>query len=89
MDPSDGGPGSGVQEEYDAVGYEQTGDALPPFASDQAKEIDKEVKVGESELEDMGFHIDENSERVKVMAEHLTNVQQVGVHSLLTEGEGV
>ena len=67
-----------VQDEYDALGYDQSGDALPPFASEAAKEIDKDVKISEKELEDLGFHIDENSERVKVMAEHLTNVQQVG-----------
>ncbi|CAD7950216.1 unnamed protein product [Amoebophrya sp. A120] len=65
-----------VEEEYDALGYEQDGDALPPFASDAAKAIDKDIKASESEMGTLDFHIGENAERVKVMAEHLQNVQQ-------------
>eukprot|EP00392_Amoebophrya_sp_AT5.2_P010710 g10777.t1 len=72
---ADGGVGT-VNEEYDALGYEQDGDALPPFASDAAKVIDKDIKTGEAEMGNLDFHISENAERVKVMAEHLTNVQQ-------------
>ncbi|CAD7969777.1 unnamed protein product [Amoebophrya sp. A25] len=70
-------PGIGsVRDEYDALGYEQDGDALPPFASDKAKEIDADIKKGEAEMGNLDFHISENAERIKVMAEHLTNVQQ-------------
>jgi chromosome segregation ATPase len=65
-----------VQDELGALGYQVDGDALPPFASEINKELDADVKKIESELEGIEFHIEENSDRIKVMAEHLTNVQQ-------------
>lgn len=67
---ADGGVGT-VNEEYDALGYEQDGDALPPFASDAAKVIDKEIKTGEAEMGNLDFHISENAERVKVPRKNL------------------
>ena len=65
-----------VADELNALGYEVDGDALPPFASEINKELDADVKKIERELEGIQFHIEENSDRIKVMAEHLTNVQQ-------------
>ena len=56
----DGGPDGLDQSELD-------GDELPPFASEQNKELDREVKALNGEIDKVQFQADENSDRIKVM----------------------
>jgi len=52
------------------------GSALPPYASEENKQLDAEVKRKEAELEQVEEKIEADGGRVKVMTEHLVNVQQ-------------
>mmetsp|Transcript_36979 Transcript_36979/g.102767 ORF Transcript_36979/g.102767 Transcript_36979/m.102767 type:complete len:901 (-) Transcript_36979:206-2908(-) len=60
--------------EIDAV--ELDGLALPPFASEENKQLDAEVKRKEAELESVEEKLESDGKRVKVMTDHLVNVQQ-------------
>merc|ERR1712039_656444 len=54
----------------------EDGQALPPYASDANKQLDAEVKRKEAELETVEEKLDSDGKRVKVMTDHLVNVQQ-------------
>jgi len=55
---------------------ELDGLALPPFASEENKQLDAEVKRKEAELESVEEKLESDGKRVKVMTDHLVNVQQ-------------
>lgn len=57
-------------------GVELDGVALPPFASEENKQLDAEVKRKEAELESVEEKLESDGKRVKVMTDHLVNVQQ-------------
>eukprot|EP00929_Paragymnodinium_shiwhaense_P117399 TRINITY_DN8793_c0_g1_i16.p1 TRINITY_DN8793_c0_g1~~TRINITY_DN8793_c0_g1_i16.p1 ORF type:complete len:894 (-),score=357.54 TRINITY_DN8793_c0_g1_i16:416-3097(-) len=50
--------------------------ALPPYASEANKQLDAEVKRKEEELRKIEEKLESTGGRVKVMTEHLVNVQQ-------------
>lgn len=54
----------------------EDGQALPPYASDANKQLDAEVKRKEGDLENVEEKLDSDGKRVKVMTDHLVNVQQ-------------
>jgi len=54
---------------------------LPPFASEYNKQLDREVKDKQAKIEVLNLNIDDNSNRIKVMTDHLSNVQQELVHT--------
>merc|ERR1719420_2138460 len=51
------------------------GDELPPFANQKNKDLHAQMKVKEDKVRDLHGDIAQNTERIKVMTEHLTNVQ--------------
>mmetsp|Transcript_129202 Transcript_129202/g.288806 ORF Transcript_129202/g.288806 Transcript_129202/m.288806 type:complete len:900 (+) Transcript_129202:132-2831(+) len=55
---------------------ELDGQALPPYASEENKQLDAEVKRKEAELAKCENQLETDGGRVKVMTEHLVNVQQ-------------
>mmetsp|Transcript_91480 Transcript_91480/g.244969 ORF Transcript_91480/g.244969 Transcript_91480/m.244969 type:complete len:925 (-) Transcript_91480:135-2909(-) len=77
MDPEDDLP----DEDYENIDVELDGEALPPFASEENKALDAEVKDKNRVVSKLDTSIAENSERVKIMTEHLHNVQQELVHT--------
>jgi len=60
--------------------FRMDGDALPPFANAKNKQLHTDVKQKESRVRGFRGLIHENTERIKIMTEHLTNVQ----HELLS-----
>merc|ERR1712039_352752 len=52
------------------------GEVLPPFASEANKQLDAEVKRKEAEIASVEEQITADGGRVKIMTEHLVNVQQ-------------
>lgn len=52
------------------------GDALPPFANAHNKRLDAEIKVQQGKVDVLKENINDNATRIKVMSDHLTNVQQ-------------
>jgi chromosome segregation ATPase len=52
------------------------GDELPPFASEANKQLDAEVKRKERTLNEIEESITSEGARVKIMTDHLVNVQQ-------------
>lgn len=52
------------------------GHALPPYANEANKQLDAQIKSKEAGLNDLEDQIESHSARVKVMTEHLVNVQQ-------------
>merc|ERR1719252_284215 len=57
------------------------GDALPPFASEANKQLDAEIKRKEKDLEAVEETTETSCERIKIMTDHLVNVQQELVHT--------
>uniref|UniRef100_A0A061QV58 Flagella associated protein n=1 Tax=Tetraselmis sp. GSL018 TaxID=582737 RepID=A0A061QV58_9CHLO len=49
---------------------------LPPFANAENKELNRRVQGLEREVEQTSAALEDNVDRIKVMEEHLTNVQQ-------------
>jgi chromosome segregation ATPase len=56
-------------------------DELPIFASEENKELDREIKRKESGVEKCEDDLRENKERVGILSEHLNNVKQELVHT--------
>ena len=54
---------------------------MPPFASEANKQTDAEIKRKEKDLEAVEEKIETNCERIKIMTDHLVNVQQELVHT--------
>lgn len=52
------------------------GQALPPYASESNKQLDAEVKRKEKDLQNLEEKFEADGGRVKVMTDHLINVQQ-------------
>lgn len=52
------------------------GTELPPYASEENKQLDAEIKQKEGELSKVEEKLHSDSSRVKVMTDHLVNVQQ-------------
>jgi len=57
------------------------GDALPPFASEANKQLDAEIKRKEKDLAAVEETTETSCERIKIMTDHLVNVQQELVHT--------
>ncbi|MEW5311178.1 MAG: hypothetical protein WDW38_002914 [Sanguina aurantia] len=55
---------------------EESSSFLPPFANVENKQLDANVRELEKQLEVAESALMENSDRIKIMDEHLTNVQQ-------------
>merc|ERR550537_2165325 len=55
--------------------FKMDGDELPPFANQKNKDLHAQVAVKEGRVRDLNGDIAQNTERIKVMTEHLTNVQ--------------
>lgn len=53
-----------------------TPDFLPPFANEANKKLDSEIKETEKVLEDYSEKVEENSDRIAAMTEHLKSVEQ-------------
>merc|ERR1719443_1455391 len=62
-------------EEGEEPEFTFDGDALPPFANAKNKELHSQVKEKEDRVRTLQGDIRENTDRIKVMTEHLTNVQ--------------
>merc|ERR1719382_874448 len=60
----------------DLDALELDGQALPPYASESNKQLHAEVQRKKRELEDVEGTIETDSGRVKVLTDHLVNVQQ-------------
>ncbi|CAM9198500.1 unnamed protein product [Chrysoparadoxa australica] len=73
----DTGDGEGEEEEE---GFGD-GDDLPIFANAQSRELQAETKKSEARLEEVELELAENTERLKIMEEHLKNVQLEVQHS--------
>eukprot|EP00968_Pinguiococcus_pyrenoidosus_P024199 scaffold4390_cov264-Pinguiococcus_pyrenoidosus.AAC.6 len=56
-------------------------DELPPWASEEAKALDVEIKRNEKLLARLDQQVADNAERVRVMKEHMSNVQQEVQHT--------
>eukprot|EP00930_Biecheleria_cincta_P096370 TRINITY_DN8822_c0_g1_i2.p1 TRINITY_DN8822_c0_g1~~TRINITY_DN8822_c0_g1_i2.p1 ORF type:complete len:888 (+),score=287.27 TRINITY_DN8822_c0_g1_i2:112-2775(+) len=52
------------------------GQALPPYASEENKKLDAEIKQKEQQLESIEEQLETGGQRVKIMTDHLVNVQQ-------------
>merc|ERR1711879_668940 len=52
------------------------GQALPPYASEENKKLDAEIKQREQQLESIEEQLETGGQRVKIMTDHLVNVQQ-------------
>jgi len=52
------------------------GQALPPYASEENKKLDAEIKQRENQLESIEEQLETGGGRVKIMTDHLVNVQQ-------------
>ena len=52
------------------------GQALPPYASEENKKLDAEIKQRENQLESIEEQLETGGQRVKIMTDHLVNVQQ-------------
>jgi len=52
------------------------GDSLPPYASEENKKIDAEVKQKQAQIESIEEQLERDGARVKIMTDHLVNVQQ-------------
>eukprot|EP00397_Hematodinium_sp_SG-2012_P011605 GEMP01011749.1.p1 GENE.GEMP01011749.1~~GEMP01011749.1.p1 ORF type:complete len:908 (+),score=297.54 GEMP01011749.1:32-2725(+) len=57
------------------------GNSLPPFASEYNRQLDAEIKAQEAKIQVLAENIDDNATRIKIMTDHLTNVQQELVHT--------
>lgn len=68
----------GAGEEEDT--YDPEGD-LPMFANKANKELDAEIRAREARLAEVVAHTSEHEERVRIMEEHLKNVQQELAHT--------
>merc|ERR550537_775277 len=55
--------------------FKMDGDELPPFANQKNKDLHAQVAVKEGRVRELQGDIAQNTERIKVMTEHLTNVQ--------------
>ena len=62
-------------------GDEDDSSFLPPFANAANKALDSYIKGKEQELEATGLGIEECTDRITVMTEHLSNVQQELVYT--------
>ena len=51
-------------------------DFLPPFANEENKQLDVEIKTKEKQLEEFTESLEENLDRINAMTEHLKNVEQ-------------
>merc|ERR1719159_2256077 len=51
------------------------GDELPPFANQKNKDLHAQVAVKEGRVRELQSDIRENTDRIKIMTEHLSNVQ--------------
>ena len=51
-------------------------DFLPPFANEENRKLDTEIKKTEKDLEEFSESLEENVERINAMTEHLKNVEQ-------------
>jgi len=51
-------------------------DALPPFASQENHQLQAEVKRKDAQLEEVEERLNSDGQRVKIMTDHLVNVQQ-------------
>jgi len=56
-------------------------DVLPPFANHRNKVLDQQVKSKEKKVQLLGDELEENTERVGIMADHLKNVEQEHLHT--------
>ncbi|OLQ09007.1 hypothetical protein AK812_SmicGene7430 [Symbiodinium microadriaticum] len=52
------------------------GDSLPPYASEENKKLDAEVKQKQAQIESIEEQLERDGARVKIMTDHLVNVQQ-------------
>jgi len=52
------------------------GQALPPYASEENRKLDAEVKQKQTQLESIEEQLESDGARVKIMTDHLVNVQQ-------------
>eukprot|EP00435_Cladocopium_sp_Y103_P019494 s3290_g4.t1 len=52
------------------------GDSLPPYASEENKKLDAEIKQKQAQVESIEEQIERDGARVKIMTDHLVNVQQ-------------
>mmetsp|Transcript_108325 Transcript_108325/g.258499 ORF Transcript_108325/g.258499 Transcript_108325/m.258499 type:complete len:884 (+) Transcript_108325:74-2725(+) len=52
------------------------GDSLPPYASEENKKLDAEIKQKQTQIESIEEQIERDGARVKIMTDHLVNVQQ-------------
>ena len=65
-----------MEAEYDyASAQEDWASHLPSFANKANKELDAYIKRVRQELEYTDVSLEDNEDRIKVMAEHLANVQ--------------
>mmetsp|Transcript_36800 Transcript_36800/g.104782 ORF Transcript_36800/g.104782 Transcript_36800/m.104782 type:complete len:898 (+) Transcript_36800:99-2792(+) len=58
------------------AGIDLDGEALPAFASEANKQLDAEVKRKQKDLHDAEEQLEATSGRVKILTDHLVNVQQ-------------
>mmetsp|Transcript_5128 Transcript_5128/g.9691 ORF Transcript_5128/g.9691 Transcript_5128/m.9691 type:complete len:950 (+) Transcript_5128:130-2979(+) len=80
--------GEGEYDEGNAGGGDYGGDLpeegssfLPPFANEENKELDRYIQASERQLEALEAAIEENSDRINIMEDHLKNVQQELVYT--------
>jgi len=52
------------------------GDSLPPYASEENKKLDAEIKQKQAQVESIEEQLERDGARVKIMTDHLVNVQQ-------------
>ena len=56
---------------------------LPSFANAENRLLDEQVRAMQQQLQEASFELLDNTDRVEVMAEHLTKVQHEMAHSQL------
>ena len=61
--------------------FATAGGRLPIFANRKNRELDEHIKEKEKKIETMQIVLNDNTERVKIMKEHLKNVQQELQHT--------
>lgn len=58
------------------VAFDLDGQSLPPYASEANRQLDAEVKRKQAEVEDIDEKLESVGGRVKILTDHLVNVQQ-------------
>jgi len=64
-----------MMEGYDGTAQEEGASHLPSFANKANRDLDAYIKRVRQELEYTDVSLEDNEDRIKVMSEHLANVQ--------------